>query len=160
MLDKQSINVYQDFEKDIWDMLEKEKEMFKKYNEITLIFPSDTHHPIEIIDGVKAFCLDQNKNFRMVSEIDEIVPAMGIAYITLTENDLATVIKNIRNTKFVLGADVGILSFNETVLKELLGITVVSTNFSAMGSIAAEMILSKNQGQIRNEFSIIKRDSL
>ena len=160
VLDKEIINVYQDFEKDILDVLLLESDILGRYNCITLIFPKESHHPLEIINGVEAFCLAKKKQFKLVSDVTKIIPSKGTAYITLTENELATLVKKIRNTDLKLGEAVGILSFNETILKELLGITVVSTNFSAMGKTAAEMILTKNYSRIKNEFNFIKRESL
>lgn len=159
-LDKEIINVFQDFEKDILHALMVKSELFQKYKGITLVFPKDSHHPIGIIDGIEAFCVAMNKQFELLSDATKIHPAKEIAYVTLTENELATLVKKIRNTDLQLGKDIGILSFNETILKELLGITVVSTNFSAMGKTAAEMILTKSILRVKNEFSFIKRQSL
>ncbi len=135
-------------------------ELFEKYKGITLVFPKESHHPMGIINGIESFCLAKNKQFKLVADATKILPTRGIAYVTLTEDELATLVKKIRNTDLQLGKDIGILSFNETVLKELLGITVVSTNFSAMGITAAEMILTKNILRVKNEFSFIKRESL
>ncbi|MEJ5995714.1 GntR family transcriptional regulator [Pedobacter sp. Du54] len=160
ILDKKFINVFQDFEKDILDALLLKSELFEKYKGITLVFPKESHHPKEIINGIEAFSLAKKKQFKLVADVTKIIPTKGIAYVTLTENELATLVKKIRNTDLQLGVDIGILSFNETVLKELLGITVVSTNFSAMGRTAAEMILTKNILKVKNEFSFIKRQSL
>lgn len=65
-----------------------------------------------------------------------------------------------RKSDFQLGKEIGIISFNETELKELLDITVISTDFEKMGSTAASLILKKQIRQIRNPFKIIKRNSL
>jgi DNA-binding transcriptional regulator YhcF (GntR family) len=159
-LGKKIINVFQDFEKDILDVLLLKSDLLEKYQCITLVFPKESHHPLEIINGVEAFCIAMKKQFKLAPNADKIIPSKGIAYIMITENELGTLVKKIRNTDLKLGENVGILSFNETVLKELLGITVVSTNFSAMGRTAAEMILTKNHLRVKNEFSFIKRQSL
>ena len=154
------INVFQDFEKDILDVLLLKTEILDKYKAITLVFPKESHHPMGIINGVEALCLATKKQFKLVSDVSKIIPTKGMAYVTLTEDELSTLVKKIRNTDLILGESVGILSFNETILKELLGITVVSTNFSAMGRTAAEMILTKNHLRVKNEFSFIERQSL
>jgi DNA-binding transcriptional regulator YhcF (GntR family) len=159
-LKEEIINVFQDFELDILEKLQLKREVLTKYDTIILVFPKDSHHPIEIIAGVKAFCVTENKKFELIANSNLINPLKGVVYITLTENELATLVKKIRNTALILGTDVGILSFNETVFKELLGISVVSTNFSAMGNTAATMILNKEFKQVRNEFSFIQRHSL
>lgn len=159
-LDHQIINVYQDFEQDIYSALLAEKNLFDKYTSITLIFPKQRHHPTQVIQGIAAFCDDRGKQFHVIEDVSALEVEAKHAYIALAENDLGVLVKKIRSTSLQVGKDVGILSFNETILKELLGITVVSTDFSAMGSIAAQLILNKEKAQVRNPFHFIKRDSL
>ena len=52
-------------------------------------------------------------------------------------------IKKIRRSKLKLAEDVGVLSYNDTPLKEILsdGISVISTDFNAMGKLAAKSII-------------------
>lgn len=81
----------------------------------------------------------------------------------IEENDLVNLIKKSREIKDItVGKNLGILSYNETPLKEVLerGISVISTDFSTMGKLAAEMILRKEGGMIKNEFKVIVRESL
>jgi DNA-binding LacI/PurR family transcriptional regulator len=63
---------------------------------------------------------------------------------------------------FDLGAEVGIVSFNDTVLKEVVagGITTISTDFNRMGETLAEMIMEKRRDQIANPATLIRRKSL
>ena len=49
---------------------------------------------------------------------------------------------------------------NDTPLKELLGITVVSTDFKYMGSKMAEIILGKKQKSVKVPFRFIDRKSM
>jgi DNA-binding LacI/PurR family transcriptional regulator len=53
----------------------------------------------------------------------------------------------------------GIISFNETTLKEVLDITVITTDFEAMGRRAAEVVLQKIFVSEKNPFYIINRGS-
>jgi DNA-binding LacI/PurR family transcriptional regulator len=57
---------------------------------------------------------------------------------------------------------VGIVSYNETPLKEILldGITVISTDHEAMGTTAARMIMDKKLEKVKNPFKLILRNSL
>jgi DNA-binding LacI/PurR family transcriptional regulator len=84
----------------------------------------------------------------------------GCVYIVLVESDLAILIKKINSSTNRLGEDIGVISFNETVLKELLEITVITTDFEVMGRTAAELILSHTCRSIRNPFKLILRKSL
>lgn len=80
-------------------------------------------------------------------------------FITIRERDLVNLVKQIRQKNLKLGEDIGIISYNETPLKELLGITVITTDFKAMGESAAYMIL-KQKESVNNVFKFIQRDSL
>jgi DNA-binding LacI/PurR family transcriptional regulator len=96
--------------------------------------------------------------------LDEIYPDMELrshdAYVIIEEMDLVNLVKQIRDKKFVLGKDIGIISYNDTPLKDLLGITVISTDFQVMGETAAYMILKKKKEVVKNVFSFINRNSI
>jgi DNA-binding LacI/PurR family transcriptional regulator len=61
-----------------------------------------------------------------------------------------------------LGQDLGIVSFNDTTLKEVVagGITTISTDFNLMGQTLARMIQDRSSGKIRNQSALIRRNSL
>jgi DNA-binding LacI/PurR family transcriptional regulator len=82
------------------------------------------------------------------------------AYIIIEETDLVNLVKQIRDKNLVLGKDIGIISYNDTPLKDLLGITVISTDFQVMGETAAYMILKKKKEIVKNVFSFINRNSI
>ncbi|MFN3488320.1 MAG: GntR family transcriptional regulator, partial [Emticicia sp.] len=65
-----------------------------------------------------------------------------------------------RQSDLKLGEEIGIISFNETTLKELLEITVITTDFETMGRTAAALLLDKKQIKIKNPFYTIRRKSL
>jgi DNA-binding LacI/PurR family transcriptional regulator len=65
-----------------------------------------------------------------------------------------------KEMEVVLGEEMGVISYNETPLKDLLGITVVSTDFKAMGETAARMVRNKENGKVKNPFSLINRNSM
>lgn len=81
-------------------------------------------------------------------------------FVTIQERDLVNLVKQIRQNNLELGKDIGIISYNETPLKELLGITVITTDFKAMAETAAYMILKNKREQVNNVFKFIERESL
>ena len=87
---------------------------------------------------------------------------MHTVYITLREDDLVGLIKKFKQTSYSLGKDVGIISYNDTLLKEVLldGITVISTDFRKLGEQAARMVLQRHHEQFVNPFYVILRNSL
>jgi DNA-binding transcriptional regulator YhcF (GntR family) len=150
--------VFQDFEKDIYGSLQLVYDLLEKYKEIIFIFPGNSNHPVEIIDGAKKFCKEHQVKFTVVDNIGPLTK--GAAYITIEEEELGSLIKKIRLAKYKMGKDVGIISFNETVMKELLDITVFTTDFAEMGRVTGQLLLSPEMKKIRNSFSVIRRKSL
>jgi DNA-binding LacI/PurR family transcriptional regulator len=92
----------------------------------------------------------------------ETAVSRGDVFIVKEETDLANLIKICKAQKLQIGTDVGIISYNETPLKEVLldGITVISTDHVKMGESAADLILKNSRENIKNPFSFIKRNSL
>lgn len=154
------ISVYQDFRQDIYEALFQLHDHLKKYHTLIVVFPKFSHHPIEILDGVKAFCKESNIKFKKISQASELKLVPGQAFITLTDSELSELIKKVRALEWQLGKDVGILAFNETILKELLDITVISSDFSCMGRTAAQLLLNRKGGKKRNPTRLIIRGSL
>jgi DNA-binding transcriptional regulator YhcF (GntR family) len=154
------MSVSQDFEEDIFNALTSINGALKKYHKLQIIYPTHTNYPIETLAGIKRFCVGNNLGFSLIDNLANAVIEQGTVYMVNVESDLAELIKKMRQSRLELGVDVGIISFNETVLKELLEITVVTTDFEHMGRFAAKMILNKEFMQVKNPFIIIKRKSV
>jgi hypothetical protein len=154
------LRVFQDFDKDISSALENTRDLLEKYSRLVLILPSDANHPEELPWGFRSFCLIHNKAFAVVENAQHEVLEAGTAYVVIRETDLVELVKKIRQTSYLLGREIGIISFNETPLKELLNMTVITTDFEAMGRTAATMLLAKQTGKVKNPFYTIRRGSL
>ncbi|NJL38770.1 MAG: substrate-binding domain-containing protein, partial [Leptolyngbyaceae cyanobacterium SM1_4_3] len=76
--------------------------------------------------------------------------------------DLAHVVKTCRNKGLTIGSDVGIISYNDNPLKEIIanGITTISTHFSEMGKKMAAMVLSQSKEKFKNSIQFTLRNSL
>ncbi|MCB0567590.1 MAG: LacI family DNA-binding transcriptional regulator, partial [Phaeodactylibacter sp.] len=83
-------------------------------------------------------------------------------YINLMEDDLVTLIKRVKHMGLKVGKEVGVISYNETPLKEILldGITIISTDFQQLGETAARLILQNEKMHIANPFRLVVRNSL
>ncbi|GAB3175326.1 GntR family transcriptional regulator [Telluribacter humicola] len=154
--------IYQDFEKDIFRALESADDLLAKYRELVLVFPSDGQYPIEIVRGFRHYCINYQKDFRIEENAYEENISTGTAYVVVEETDLAELIKKVRQSGLELGQHVGIVSFNDTTLKEVLadGITVMTTDFETMGRTAAALLLDGKRIKVKNPFMLIRRKSL
>lgn len=154
--------VYQDFEKDIFLALVELDLLLKKYNTIKLVFPKNSYHPNEIKTGFLNFCNKYGYNSGIIEDAENEEMKKHTVYINLEDESLVSLIKQIKSNDFVIGQDIGIISYNDSPLKEVLldGITVISTDFDKLGEQAANMVLKKEREQIVNPFNIIIRKSL
>lgn len=162
-IERDVIEIYQDFENDIYNALKEGIKKISKYGKLVLVYPDNTIYPYpkRILFGFKKFCIEHHLEFEIIDEIfDEIIIKKGDLFIIIEENDLVNLMKRIKEEELLLGVEVGVISYNDTPLKELLGITVISTDFKEMGRKAAEMILENKKQKIKNPFHFIDRNSI
>lgn len=153
--------VYQDFENDFYDALEKGKSFIEKYQRLVFVNPGGKE-PRERVTGFVRFCEENNFRYEVVKSLSGVKPALWEAYFLIADHDLVELVKTARYCKFKLGKKFGIVSFNDTMLKEVVsgGITTISTDFTEMGKTLANMVLKKENKQIRNTSKMIIRNSL
>jgi DNA-binding transcriptional regulator YhcF (GntR family) len=154
--------VFQNFEKDLYQALTEALPLLRKYATLSILFPSYSYHPKGILNGFYKFCYEHGFQTRVIQDITKESIQPHQAYINLMEEDLVELIKKIKQTDYIVGQEVGILSYNDTALKEFLldGITVMSTDFAQMGRTAAQLILNAGVEHIENPFKLIVRKSL
>ena len=150
------IEIYQDFENDIYNALKEGLTKISRYGKIILVYPENAVYPYprRILHGFRKFCVEHKIDFEV------IILKKGDLFITIEETDLVSLVNQIRDKEFILGVEIGVISYNDTPLKDLLGITVISTDFKFMGETASRMILNKEKGKIKNPFNFIDRNSL
>jgi len=155
--------VYQDFEEDIYNALKEGFDRLSKYDKLILVYPDKSVHPYprRILHGFRKFCAECKFDFEVLTEIyDDMELQSKDAYITIEEMDLVNLVRQVRKKELKLGEDIGIISYNDTPLKELLGITVISTDFKAMGETAAYLVLNDKRERVKNVFKYIERNSV
>jgi DNA-binding transcriptional regulator YhcF (GntR family) len=155
--------VHQDFRADIYESLQEAMSWLKTYQKLVLVFPSDTLYPYpsEILRGFKEFCQNFNFPFEVANGIPaKLDTARRDAYIVIEENDLVKLMKHVQEKGIKPGREIGIISYNDTPLKELLGITVMSTDFRVMGETAAYMLSKRKKEVVKNVFHFINRNSI
>ena len=160
---KKHSSVFQNFEKDIVSALTEAIDLLKGYNKIILIFPTIIPYPKEIIKGFRIFCIQQAQEHEIIYDFQEnSAVTNNAAYVVIEENDLVNLIKKCREQQLTIGKDIGIISYNETPLKEILldGITTISTDHEQMGKTAAQLINENRKAIIKNPFTLIRRKSL
>ena len=153
--------IYQNFEKDIFNSLTKGLQHIKKYQKLILLFKSQKQ-PLGMKKGFKAFCKMNAFEHEVIDTLQDVTPKKGEIYLIPDDRNLIVAIKKIKKERLLLGKQIGIISYNETILKEIVegGITTISTDFNKMGKRLAEMIMNKEQIVIENSNDLIIRNSL
>ncbi len=153
--------IYQNFEDAIFDNLTKVKHLIDKYEKLVLIFPEDKQ-PTGMLNGFQRYCNTHQLPHDVLNTAKSIAPQEGEVYIVPDDKNLLYVIKSLNSKKLSLGKDVGVISYNDSLLKEIVqgGITTISTDFNFMGKRLAQMILEKEHVRIENPNKIMVRNSL
>jgi DNA-binding transcriptional regulator YhcF (GntR family) len=154
--------VFQDFGVSVFETLKESKGLFEKYKAIHFVYPSYTHHPKETIVAFKNFCKACQFEFKIITDIESFNIEKNIAYISVSDRVLGQFLEQCKNLEFEPGVDVGFLSYNETPMKKFIykGISVISTDFKALGTKAAEFISKNEPMQYYVPTKLILRDSL
>ena len=153
--------VYQDFEQDVYDALIEGFELLQKYNNLIMIFPGGKEPEGRML-GFQRFCNEKGFKSEIIRNVTNKEMKAGEAYFVPSDRNLVRLVKMASEKNLELGKDVGIVSFNDTVLKEVVagGITTISTDFQLMGQTLARMIQERSSEKNRNHSSLIRRNSL
>jgi DNA-binding transcriptional regulator YhcF (GntR family) len=153
--------VCENFEEDIYSTLLSAIDRLVKYQRIFLIFPDGNQHVTDIMSGFKKFCVDYHYEYCITNAFSHECVKPGSLYIVIEEDDLVDVIKYCKSHQLEIGREVGIISYNDTPVKEVMheGIAVISTDFQKMGETAATMLLDKRSARVHNPFYLIRRPS-
>lgn len=153
--------IYQDFEQDVYDGMMAGKALFCKYQKLIMVFPGGKE-PEERVAGFERFCKEHRLEAEIIRSVERRNVQKGEAYLVVSDRNLVRIVKNTLSAKLMLGEDVGLVSFNDTMLKEVVagGITTISTDFEQMGKVLADMVLNHRKEKVRNPSRLIVRKSL
>ncbi|TAJ12721.1 GntR family transcriptional regulator [Marinilabiliaceae bacterium JC017] len=153
--------IFQDFENDIYNGLKAGHHLLEKYEKLIFVFPGGKE-PVGFINGFKAFCQDYAFSYEIFQNLQNKTLNRGEVYILPNDRDLVYAVKKCGEQNFKIGEEVGIISINDTPLKEVVanGITTISTDFKEMGKQLARFIIEQGREQIKNPSGLIIRHSL
>ena len=153
--------VYQDFEQDLYDAMTEGARQLKKYRKLIFVHPGGKE-PAERVKGFERFCREKNFDFTILKSMQGVRPQLYEAYFLTSDRDLVELVKISKEYKYKLGKKFGIVSFNDTMLKEVVagGVTTISTDFTTMGKTLGNMVLTHRSKKVRNPSKLILRKSL
>lgn len=154
-------SVFQNFEKDTYEALVHGLDYIQKYKRVIMI-QKEEKEPEERYDGLKAFCAEYDFEHDYISSTEGADIQQGDLFMVVRDRDLVDLLKQAGKQKLQAGKDFGIISYNDTPLKEILagGITTLSTDFAEMGRTMARLISKKGIETIENPWRLNVRRSL
>lgn len=140
--------VYQDFAANVFNALTEAQQHLARYRKLILVVPSHISHFAEVERGFQQFVAETGFPSEICTEITESEFKSGNVYFTLRakdDRDLVRVVKLSRKHQLKLGENIGLITYNDTDVKEILegGITTVAIDFKRMGELTARKILDK-----------------
>jgi len=161
-LTQQYVGIYQDFKNDVEETFTSIARKILRYSSFKLIFRNTaTDLPKALEEGFINYCEQNDINYSVSYEaVDEHLKP-GDAYLVIDDDDLVTIVENCRAKGYVLGSDIGVISYNDTSLKKVVGdgISVISTDFDQMGKGIVQMIRDNQRLSIRNNTTFVDRGS-
>ncbi|QEL00873.1 GntR family transcriptional regulator [Olivibacter sp. LS-1] len=154
--------IYEDFEGDIYQALEKALPALEKYHTLKLILHRKSYLPNEIKRGFNKFCQQYAFERAILDKVDHVELNSGEVYICVNDDDMVNLLDKVSTSAFVLGKDLGIISYNEAPLKKYIagGITTISTDYKQMASLTAQSIKENTPQHIALNFCLQLRGSL
>ncbi len=154
--------IIQSFTHGFHSSLDEGKELFSKYREIIYVNPPETFHPQESNEIFARFCNDNALKYRILKKLQDKDIEKNTAYIVISDSDLVRIMEVSRSRKWIPGRDIGLVSYNDTSVKKIIGdgITVISTDFEAMGKEAAHYIKNRHIHRKLIPTRLINRGSL
>ncbi len=159
--------VVQDHDRGLDEALESGADLFGRYRKLHLVMPEpgevaihSSQAPSVIPRVFKRFCARHKLPCSVVREVGEV--RQGEAWFVIDDADLVAVVTRARAKGLRLGRDLGVLAYNETAMRSIVGegITVVSTDFREMGRLAAEYVLNPRRVRVTVPTTLIRRQSL
>lgn len=153
--------VCQDFERDIYQILKKNAPLVNKYPRLVLVIRHQKSHFRDIVTGFRDFCKQHPVAAEVVNDLKTFEIRPHEAFVVVDDRDLEFLVRYSIDHQLQLGANMGIVSYNETPLKGIIasGITTISTDFARMGKSMADMILNHQKLKLDNPFLMNRRNS-
>jgi len=154
--------VIQDFCEGTYSALCEANSKIKLYKKFNLSYPEKGGHSATLKTGFLKYCKEFSVENSIVDSLKDLKIKKGEAYMIISENDLIHLLNVCKSNNWKLGEDVGVLSYNETPLKEVIrdGISVVSCNFEMMADAMSRFIKEQKSEKTILPIQYIERNSL
>lgn len=154
--------VYQDYDNDTYHCLTDNLGAIRKFSRLNVVIMQSSLYHNAICASIVRFCDDNAVPLEFHTAVKEGMVRSGELYLLINgqlDSQLNDLAKVAAKKGLKIGWDIGIISFNESPINELVlgGLTTISSDFAKMGEQAAEMILGKTMYKTKCDFGMIRR---
>ncbi len=153
--------VYQDFENDAYEGLAAGLDKLKQSGKLNLIILKSSLYGGLVYKAVERFCKDHNIKMKLFQELPESISKNDTFLIIGSQLDsgVADLADIIQAHNLTIGKDVFLISYNEFPLNKVVlgGLSTISSDFSMMGRLAAQMIAEKRMFKQKCDFTMTRR---
>jgi len=153
-------HITQEFRHASYNIFSELAPKIRQFDEFIFYHSQSSLDPKEIVQSFKKFLKDFNIKGRIKEEYLPGSVEKGKVYFTLDNFALWQIMRDCKTKKLKPGKDLGVLSHNDEPAKEIIGITTFSSDFSEMGKIAGEVVLSKEKIQLTVPMILFNRHTL
>jgi len=156
-------SVHQDFYADIQEGLNICLPEILKFEKINMLISESKFQfiPQDCVKGFTDFCESNSVQYTLIRKFSLDIIRKKQIYFVFSDLELFAIIKYSKTQNWEIGKDIGIISIDDTPMKEILvdGITTFSTDFVGMGKTVATMIIEGQKAKVRNKFLCFRRKS-
>jgi DNA-binding transcriptional regulator YhcF (GntR family) len=154
-------SVCQNFESDVYKALEEASLDIAKYAKLFFVHRDQRQQFRELERGFIRFCRENQFDYQLLSDLKDHKLQPGEFYLLVDDKDLVRAIKHCRSERLKVGKEIGIISYNDSPFKEVIGegISTISTDFTHMGKSVMAMIFSNETRHLENPTKLIHRHS-
>lgn len=157
-------SVCQDFANDAYTGLSMGMDKFSTISKLNVIIEtSSLYHPY-VVKAVEKFCNTNDIDCCFYNQVTPGVVHRGEVYLIINgqlDMELIHLVRAAKSLNLKPGRDFSIISYNESPIDEIIldGLTTISTDFSQMGKLAAEMILKDSLKKMKCDFRMTRRST-
>lgn len=154
--------VYQDYDNDTYNCLTNSLEEIRRFAKLNVIIMQSSLYHDAISASIRRFCDENSVPLEFHTRVTPGMVRRGELYLLINgqlDSQLNDLAKAAALKGLNIGRDIGIISFNESPINELVlgGLTTISSDFAKMGDLAADMILSKTMSKMKCDFVMTRR---
>ncbi|MEM9718405.1 MAG: GntR family transcriptional regulator [Bacteroidota bacterium] len=154
--------IVQEFERSFYKALYELSETLSHFSECILIYKSGSDYPKGTLLAFQKYCEDFGVKSKIIPKYLPGSLQEKAVYFTIGDTDLWEILKDCKRYGVEVGTEVGILSQNDSPVKELIegGISTFSTDFMEMAKMAARFVCDREPVRVVIPSVLIRRKSL